>query len=123
MRRALAILLLIIFGLPYTAVFFGSEGAGGSLPVCCRKNGKHHCAMMSSGSPMGEKISVVSEKCPYSPALPAALKLAAYSAPVSAGVFAELYRHPAVHAQTEAKYRISSDSSRQKRGPPSLILL
>ncbi len=79
--------------------------------------------MMSSGSPQGENISVVAEKCLYSPALSTALHLPIYSAPVGASVFAELYSHSAVHAQTEAKYRISSDRSRQKRGPPTLILL
>jgi hypothetical protein len=46
-----------------------------------------------------------------------------FAAPVTASAFAELVHHPAVHEQTHAKYRISRDRSRQKRGPPSLILL
>lgn len=126
MRRLLAILLLAVFGLPYASVLFAQEGAETGLPACCRKNGKHHCAMsqlQSSGAQQGERISMVAEKCPYAPAVPAAAHLSLFAAPLSAGVFAELVHHPAIHEQTHAKYRISRDRSRQKRGPPSLILL
>lgn len=122
MRRLLAILLLTVFSVPYASVFFASDASEASLPICCRKDGKHHCSMMSA-SREGNSINIISEKCPYTPAAPAALHLLSYTPPVGASVFAELVRHPAVHAQTHAKYRISSDRSRQKRGPPSLILL
>jgi len=125
-RRLLAILLLAVFSLPYASVLFAEEGAEASLPVCCRKNGKHHCAMTqieSAGAPQGERINVVAEKCPYAPAVPPALHQSLFAAPSATGVFAELVHHPAVHEQTHAMYRISRDRSRQKRGPPSLILL
>jgi hypothetical protein len=39
----------------------------------------------------------------------------------SASVLASLVTHPAGVAQTESKWRISHDRSRQKRGPPSLL--
>ncbi|HEX7159106.1 MAG TPA: hypothetical protein VF214_08840 [Edaphobacter sp.] len=125
MRRLLAILLLAVFGLPYASVLVAQEGAEAGLPACCRKNGKHHCALMQtqSSDAQGERITVVAEKCPYAPAVPAALHLSLFAAPLTASVFAELVHHPAVHEQTHAKYRISRDRSRQKRGPPSLILL
>ncbi|RXH57349.1 hypothetical protein GRAN_0659 [Granulicella sibirica] len=43
------------------------------------------------------------------------------SVDVSDGLFASLMTHPAGVAQTESKWRISRDRSRQKRGPPSLL--
>jgi hypothetical protein len=44
MRRALALLLLAVIGSPLiTPLLFASARA--DLPVCCRRDGKHHCAM------------------------------------------------------------------------------
>jgi len=123
-QRTLAILLLTIFSLPYASIFFSSVRAEGGLPACCRKNGKHRCSMMmSDDAHWGESVHVVSEKCPYTPAIPPAFRLTHFSALVSESTFAEFVSHPAIHAQTHAKYRISSDRSRQKRGPPTLIFL
>jgi hypothetical protein len=36
--------------------------------------------------------------------------------------FGCILSHPTIHAQTEARYRISFSRSRQKRGPPSSVL-
>jgi len=44
MRRGFSIFLILFFGLgPLSAFVDGSEDAG--LPPCCRRHGKHHCAM------------------------------------------------------------------------------
>ncbi len=44
MRRGFSIFLILFFGLgPLSAMIDGSEDAG--LPPCCRRHGKHHCAM------------------------------------------------------------------------------
>lgn len=44
MRRGFSIFLILFFGLgPLSALVPGSEDAG--LPPCCRRHGKHHCAM------------------------------------------------------------------------------
>ena len=44
MRRALSILLVLFFGLgPLAATLDASDDA--RLPICCRRNGSHHCAM------------------------------------------------------------------------------
>jgi len=46
MRRALSTSLLLFFLLgPLSAVLPASDDA--RLPACCRRNGAHHCAMMS----------------------------------------------------------------------------
>jgi hypothetical protein len=44
MRRALSILLVLFFGLgPLAATLDAGDDA--RLPICCRRNGSHHCAM------------------------------------------------------------------------------
>lgn len=120
MRQLLAISLLILFGLPFALPLLGANAADAELPVCCRRNGKHHCAMMREFSPSKVSVGTVREKCPYSIAPPATIILPAYIPPASASIFAGVTRHPAVAAQVEAQFRISFDRARQKRGPPTI---
>jgi hypothetical protein len=116
-RRLLAISLLLLFGLPFALPLFGSNAAEGSVPACCRRGGKHHCAMISM-LPSESSTRTVSEKCPYSIAQPAILVLPSFTPCTSASVFAGITPHPAVAPQVEAWLRISFDRTRQKRGPP-----
>jgi hypothetical protein len=44
---------------------------------------------------------------------------AAVGIPASLAHFCEVVSHPAIHAQVDARYRVSFDRTRQKRGPPS----
>lgn len=44
-----------------------------------------------------------------------------FTAPQSALFYSALQSHPAVFTQTEALYRIASERSRLKRGPPSRL--
>ncbi|WP_263366573.1 hypothetical protein [Edaphobacter bradus] len=125
MRKLLSILLLAAFGLPFVSPLFalGADG-GGSLPVCCRRNGKHHC-MMSTGerstlASHDPQFRAPAEKCPYFPQALAAAHTNLYTAPTADVISAGLVSHPAGVAQTESKWRISRDRSRQKRGPPSV---
>lgn len=118
MRRILAISLLILFSLPLALPFLSVNAAAASVPICCRKNGKHHCVMsMNSRS----RTSTIGEKCPYRIATPAVLVLPSFTPSASAAVYAGVVRHPAAVAQEEARQRVSFDRSRQKRGPPSRI--
>jgi hypothetical protein len=121
-RRLLAISLLMLFALPFALPLFGASAAEANLPLCCRRNGKHHCAMMDMDSPQGPSMSTVSEKCPYSIVPPAILVLPTFTPSTAASVFAGITRHPAAAPQTEAQRRISFDRSRQKRGPPTQIV-
>jgi len=115
-RRVLAIPLLILFILPVALPFFSAGEAEASVPVCCRRSGKHHCMMMLSSR--NSKTSMIGERCPYSALQPAMLILVSFAPSTSASVFAGLARHPSVAPQAEAQQRISFDRSRQKRGPP-----
>jgi hypothetical protein len=120
-RRLLAISLLLLFGLPFTLPLFGASAAESNLPLCCRRDGKHHCAMIAMDSSQGPSTRNVSEKCPYSIAPPAIVVLHSFKPSTAASVFAGIARHPAAAPQTEAQRRISFDRSRQKRGPPAQI--
>lgn len=122
MRRALASFLLAVFSFPLIApvVFADAES---NLPECCRRGGKHHCAMsMDVPSPGGVTLRTNQPKCPFypgAPAVPAADYVAVFR---SAGVvFGILVSHPAIHVQTEARYRVSFSRESQKRGPPLFL--
>jgi len=115
------LLAVFSFSLIGPALFAGAEA---NLPSCCTRTGKHRCSSMSSDaqdSPSGPAVQGLRQRCPYYPnggAVPVHSYVALReSSPVS---FASLHSHPAVHAQTEARYRVSFSRSRQKRGPPVL---
>lgn len=121
MRRSIALVLAIVFSsLLILPAFAGLTES--NLPACCRKGGKHHCAMsmMEIPAPSGPTFSN-GEKCPCFPRFTVATHVETFAPPLSYAVFAGLVKHPAVQAQTQAAYRISYDRSRHKRGPPSLL--
>jgi hypothetical protein len=122
MRRALASLLLAVFSFPLIAPAMFAD-AESQLPECCRRGGKHHCAMtMDEAAPAsGVTFRSIPQRCP--------LYCGALSAPgdyvavlkSSGAVFGALVSHPAIQLQVEAGYRISFSRSAQKRGPPVIL--
>jgi hypothetical protein len=120
-RCWIANLLLALFSLMLAVPLIASDSQD-SLPSCCRRDGKHHCTTgMSAESAVEQaEFGAVSEKCPYLPLSFATDHSQLSSMLVPTTIFyAELRHHPAVHAQTESKARISFARTRQKRGPPS----
>jgi hypothetical protein len=123
MRRSIAIVLAMLFSWMLMLPVLVPSSTEVSLPACCRKAGKHHCAMHAA-LPQGSTpaLATMSEKCPYFPhGITAAHNEIAVSRN-GASFFAGLWQHPALWAQTEAGYRISAGRSRQKRGPPSFLI-
>lgn len=125
-RKLLSILLLAVFSLTFIAPLFAMAGqVDGGVPICCRREGKHHCGMSmterSPAAPRHPQVHAPLDRCPFCPkAMPATHPDVSTSA-VSASVLAALVSHPAGIAQTESKWRISRDRSRQKRGPPAFV--
>jgi hypothetical protein len=120
----LAISMLLLLGLPLAGPLFMPDMAEASIPACCRRGGKHHCAMSEGMAQQQEHaISVMAEKCPYAPAVAPVFHLTTFAPSTDTAIFAEVVSHPAVHAQTEARHRVSFDRARQKRGPPAASLL
>jgi hypothetical protein len=67
LRRFSAILLLLLFGLSLLSPLFGSDGEA-NLPACCRRAGKHHCAMPAgSGAPDSGPALRGKGRCPSYP--------------------------------------------------------
>jgi hypothetical protein len=121
-RRLLAISLLTLFALPFALPLFAKSATDSSLPICCRRDGKHHCAAMAMAPSDGTSMGTVGEKCPYSVAPPAILVLPSFTPSTGASIFAGIVQHSAAAPQVEVQKRISFDRSRQKRGPPTLSL-
>lgn len=124
--RIVSILLLVLLGLSILSPLLSVGAADdASVPACCRRNGKHHCLMsMTQRHQAVERdthIGVIPEKCPYTPYLTFGVRLPDLGLIATASaVFGELVSHPSVAPQTESKWRIARNRSRQKRGPPSI---
>ena len=116
-RRVLASLLLAVFSfLPLTPLLLADDS---NLPACCRRLGAHHCTL---GSIDTHGVSFVQQKCAQFPLGGAALAASGMaSVAPSQSFFAAIVSHPAAHAQTEARYRVSFSRAWQKRGPPALL--
>lgn len=76
MRRLLSILLLLGFvmgpafaSIPTHALASGWTGKvdEAAVPACCRRNGKHHCAMSAMRAVDGETVLSSSDCCPCMP--------------------------------------------------------
>lgn len=119
MQRGIAVILALLFGCLSVLPAFATPNL--TVPACCRKNGQHHCMMAQPGA-SGPAVSSIAAKCPCFPRATVASQAQSVAASNSSAIFAGLVRHPAGSPQSEAACRISYDRSRQKRGPPSLIL-
>ena len=124
--RVLAIaLLLVLAGNTALPAFFSDPES--TLPSCCRRDGKHHCAMMAmiemveQDEDAGPSWKAVQQKCAQFPKSFVGVH-SVPSAPPRPNVAGDLtVSHPATKAQPETLYRISQSRTRQKRGPPSLV--
>lgn len=76
MRRLLSILLLLGLALgpafeaiPAHALASGWTGKvdESAIPLCCRKNGKHHCTMAAPAGEINRTVLASSEHCPCCP--------------------------------------------------------
>ena len=128
MRRARAVLLLFLFSfsLITPALFVRTES---NLPVCCRRNGHHHCA--TAGGMVGRDVADTPSSGPAFDALRITCPFFPNAAVIPTSGPALLTESPAPRvsvviqiadeAQAEAGYRISPHYSHQKRGPPALL--
>ena len=125
MRRVPAILLLFLFSFSLfgPALFVDGES---NLPACCRRDGKHHCGMMSpemtgmADSPLsGPAVDAPRARCPFFPNGGALLPHSEAALPASSQAAATAtVSQFATAAQVEAGYRTSVSRSHPKRGPP-----
>jgi hypothetical protein len=124
LRRFSAILLLFVFGLSLLSPLFGAD-AESSLPACCRKAGKHHCAMAGSNdsqnSPSGAGWRS-NGRCPSYPGF------ATGTFPMVAGIAPRLASALALSVERAScssfELRVLSSlrlRAHSKRGPPVFV--
>lgn len=124
MRRLLSLVLLAAFVLPIVApaLALGQDPDAG-LPACCRRHGKHHCAMlmeMMSRAHSGPQIGAVCLCYPQHLVAPVTgAHLVVFGSSPHSVLFAFACT-PAVRAETHR--RIARERSRHKRGPPTRLL-
>ena len=123
MRRLSSIVLLILFSLSLIAPALASTNISDKhLPACCRRNGAHHCTMLSEPTSSAPALSAIPQHCPAYPAFVIQARHGDWAFQATALVFAELVSHPAVRPQVHACARISRDRARHMRGPPVELL-
>ena len=120
MRRILSIALVMLLTFPLVAPALG-QTAQQRLLLCCRKGGAHHC-LTSATKEDGSPAPTLRAHCPADPN-PAVTAHAA-DGMIGAGqaTLASTEISSLRVRQVEAGYRISFHRSRQKRGPPALVL-
>ena len=126
MRRALSIVLLLLFSFPLISPLLALTATSDlNLPACCRRNGAHRCfkTMNPGATTTGTQLSAIPKHCPSYPAVVTPFRHVHLSFPATQLIFAEIVSHPTLKLQTEARARVALDRARQKRGPPSSILL
>jgi hypothetical protein len=133
LRRLLSILLFGATLFPTIALMLSTGAvAQSTLPACCRRDGKHHCAMSAEGLAMlmGDQndgasktagLSATPEKCPYSQHSLGAVHLRVFTPEATVMQSVGALQKVSAAEQAECLRRISFDRSRQKRGPPSLL--
>jgi hypothetical protein len=128
LRRLLSILLFAATMLPLCAPLLSMVAAAEMpLAACCRRDGKHHCAMSAAERAilMGEgdaaKAVWVRALCTMYPQRQSSLgavHLSCFVPERRALQATDAVCDPSAELQAECLRRISFDRSRQKRGPP-----
>ena len=117
MGRAISAMLLGLFSYALIVPFVSADSRL-PLPACCRRSGKHHCAMPMASSPQGTRFSVRNYHCRHFPqgtVFPSGIGAGAIR-PFTALALVKI--QPIHYAENEAGYRGCFGRSHQQRGPP-----
>jgi len=127
MRRILSILLIAIFGFAPLTVL--AEGNGESrLPICCRRNGAHHCGMPEDAvsrivtALAGSRHTIgAPSHCPLFPAAQNAT-LFPHFAPAESVAIPAVSTTGRVHTSPSSRGSQPNTSPQPVRGPPAAVL-
>ncbi|MGB6742522.1 MAG: hypothetical protein WBE38_02610 [Terracidiphilus sp.] len=125
MRRILAILLVLFFGLgPLSATLEASDDA--NLPLCCRRHGAHHCAMAAM---MAAKMAAAQRHsapafsapttCPRYPGAAAMITSPVPALTAAASALPSLRTQAYKSAATRTAVPSSPSRTHAGRGPPA----
>ena len=128
LRKLLALALLAVFGLPFVTPLLAFAASGdSSLPACCRRVGRHHCAMLQAtqtkAASATPEFNSPLQKCPFAPATTSPLHDSRVALPPSRVSFDRPLAARTGNAQATAWMRVVRLRSRYKRGPPEAALL
>jgi hypothetical protein len=125
MKTATAILALLLLGLPSVAPLL-AQNAEAALPACCRRDGKHHCTMLTIQlSPANSSRPAISRVDPKCPLFPRTVMLTAHNQPILAvSVVARAAMVPQfISAPVSNRHHcVSLLRLYPKRGPPHSFL-
>jgi hypothetical protein len=125
MRRILIwplfLALLLPIYLPALPLLTTSEKP--DLPACCRRDGKHHCAMMMAALEQGTDASPAFRTGPANCPFRSSDVVTGYSlsaiVPVATPIYAKLRAHARTHQFALLDVLFLDQSGHPKRGPPS----
>ena len=118
MRRIVTITLLFAIGLP-VGMSFAQSAAIGPVPICCRRNGTHHCAAMTPESPnSGSAVGRKTPPCPYRTFLHQS-RADEYGPTAVVRELHPLLSYSRASVQAVIDYVVSDARTHHKRGPPS----
>lgn len=121
MRRILAVALLGLFSFSLIEPAVLASDPESRLPACCRRLGKHHCAMDAEAGSSSDP-SIQPSLCRFfAGSAVKSLPLAGLLKAVQA-VSVSMPSLKAYRPSSDTPYRVSYRSTCQKRGPPSLSL-
>lgn len=124
--RAVTGVILAIFLLPLFLPFFGL-GPEAALPPCCRRDGKHHCAMSArflrpvlsaSTEPV---VRAATPPCPYRSRLLMPPVSRVLFVPAVPAFSVPVVSYPGTGLETILFARLCDFCSHLDRGPPSLL--
>jgi hypothetical protein len=126
MRRILAITLFAVLAMPaILPLAVPAANDESQLPICCRRDGKHHCAMLETATTamelQSQGLSLRSQPapCPYRSSKITLAHSFGFYPPATFAFYAAVIEHPAVQQQTNLRRLISEARCHQKRGPPA----
>ena len=127
MRRSVSILMILLWCLgPARALLPGSDES--RLPLCCRRNGAHHCAMaaaamarMAGTAPASGPMFQAPAHCPFYPNGSAATVSTIFALGEQATTAHAFAAETMVAAAAEAAPEFYRSRPNGNRGPPSPI--
>ena len=120
MRRCAAILLVAMFSFSLIAPAALADSAS-TVPACCRRGGKHHCANLEGHSASTSDVAVRGSRCAEFPTEKALPGNGAVGLSGAGPAIAVLVRLTAYQAPSELPASDSYSRAGQKRGPPLFL--
>ena len=122
-RRTLAIALLALFSFSLIGPVAFASDPESNLPACCRRAGKHYCAMLMAEAGSSSGPSIQASRCPSFPQGSGATALPHTGLLKTSQVASSsIVSWPVDRPASDTLYRVAFCSTCQKRGPPAFFL-